>query len=164
MFVESNAPYKSIEILQPPFGLPDFVVLSGLNGGGKTQLLTGISEGQIIVSEPGKQLAPIKFITHETFGPNPSGGASRESIRNLSRELINMRRRMHQFPPNDPSVLQQRRVLEIVAMKAKKPVEALSDEDVFLHYPLEFAFRPIDVFQQNLSALFKGYQIRKFQN
>ena len=77
MHVTLKTPYRSIKQMDG-FDLPDFAVLIGRNGVGKTQLLTGISEGHIVVSglsRPGIEL--YNFSSFRSSDSRPSNwGAS----------------------------------------------------------------------------------------
>lgn len=63
--------FKSLD----PFviDLPDFVVLTGINGAGKTQLLTAILNNQLKITDTnGLELNQIKYVTSQTLSPNES--------------------------------------------------------------------------------------------
>ena len=71
--IEFKSPYLSIKSLKSA-ELPDFTVLIGRNGIGKTQLLEAIEKGQVTVSNflPSE----IKMYNLGSFRPNDSGRAS----------------------------------------------------------------------------------------
>ena len=73
MHVTLKTPYRSIKQMDG-FDLPDFAVLIGRNGVGKTQLLTGISEGHIVVS--GFSRPGIELYNFSSFHAGDSGQAS----------------------------------------------------------------------------------------
>ena len=69
--------YKSIKSLDSG-DLPDFTVLTGLNGSGKSHLLEAISNGHITIdgeaNDPGKP-SLFRLFTFATLVPNNSAGA-----------------------------------------------------------------------------------------
>ena len=78
MHVTLKTPYRSIKQMDG-FDLPDFAVLIGRNGVGKTQLLTGISEGHIVVSglsRPGIEL--YNFSSFRSSDSRPSNWEASE--------------------------------------------------------------------------------------
>lgn len=83
MLIKSSESYKSVTPINPAIELPDLVVLSGLNGTGKTQLLGGIVEGRIQLLDGGQPLAPIKFVDHSSLAPKAGEVSSVESSKQL---------------------------------------------------------------------------------
>ena len=65
MKIELKQPYKSITTLTAT-GLPDFTVLIGRNGAGKTQLLDALREGPAVI--PGHRRGGNRNVRH-TFLP-----------------------------------------------------------------------------------------------
>src|SRR5438034_938829 len=55
-------------------------------------------------------------------------------------------------------------MLRQIAESAGTSAEDLTDDDIRRFYPLDDIGVPRDIFQQNFSALFKQYQIRKYEN
>ena len=76
MRIELRQPYKSIEALTTE-DLPDFAVLIGRNGAGKTQLLDALKEGEAAI--PGIALDQIEKYDMATFRPPNSGEANRHA-------------------------------------------------------------------------------------
>ena len=71
--------FKSLEPLQ--LELPDFVVLTGVNGAGKTQFLTAIQNQQMrVLNEQGGQLKNLKYVTSQTLAPNNSTVVTRDQL------------------------------------------------------------------------------------
>ena len=66
MRIELNQPYKSIVDLTTE-DLPDFAVLIGRNGAGKTQLLDALKEGRAKV--PGIDMSEIELYDMASFVP-----------------------------------------------------------------------------------------------
>ena len=79
MTIELNKPFMSIESLQMECDLPDFAVLMGRNGVGKTQLLDALVEGTASIK--GIPRAAVEKYDMNTFAPQRMGGASWGSSR-----------------------------------------------------------------------------------
>ncbi|MBP6755582.1 MAG: AAA family ATPase [Bacteroidia bacterium] len=159
--------FKSLE----PFSidLPDFVVLTGINGAGKTQLLTAIMQNQLIVTDiNGTELNPKKYVTSQTLSPNESAIVTREQLNGNTQNLWNQFNQYLQNRQNNPNYTlennvfghnaPQIKVIDRIAKSAKKTKEELNSDDFFNHYPLEDGLTQSDVFYQNFSSLFKRYQ------
>ncbi|WP_413173675.1 AAA family ATPase [Anabaena azotica] len=80
-------PYKSITFL-PETELPDFVVLTGVNGAGKTHLLEAIEKGYILVDNItiDEQIKPVRFFNWMNLVTQDSGAIAPFQ---LSQELSN---------------------------------------------------------------------------
>ena len=74
MRIELRQPHKSIETLTTE-ELPDFAILIGRNGAGKTQLLQAINEGTATI--PGTARDEIELYDMTSFGSPNSGQANR---------------------------------------------------------------------------------------
>ena len=74
MRIQLGQSYKSIETLTTE-ELPDFAILIGLNGAGKTQLLEAINEGPATI--PGVAREEIELYDMTSFGSPNSGQANR---------------------------------------------------------------------------------------
>ena len=77
-------PYLSISALECP-ELPDFAVLTGRNGAGKTQLLQALAQGHAAVAEIGQPT--IELYDMASFHP-PNSAASDRQSRNFTRETL----------------------------------------------------------------------------
>ena len=73
MKIELKHSYKSIEALVTD-ELPDFAILIGRNGAGKTQLLDALKEGGAVI--PGIGVGEIELYNMVSFHPPDSGGAN----------------------------------------------------------------------------------------
>ena len=76
MKLELLHPYKSIETLLID-ELPNFTVLIGRNGSGKTQILTALAEGQANISGIGPK--DIELYDMGSFHPSNAGSANRNA-------------------------------------------------------------------------------------
>jgi ABC-type Mn2+/Zn2+ transport system ATPase subunit len=166
--------FKSLE----PFSidLPDFVVLTGVNGAGKTQLLTAIIQNQLQVTESnsGVELSPKKYVTSQTLSPNESTIVTREQLNASTQQIWEQFSNYVKYKKQDPNYTlennvfgqnaPQIKVIDKIAKSANKIREELSSDDFFNHYPLEDGLSQTDVFYQNFSSLFKRYQDKLDEN
>ena len=76
MRIELKQPYKSIEALTTE-DLPDFAVLIGRNGAGKTQILDALKEGKATIADIA--VDAIEEYDMVTFRPPNSGEANRHA-------------------------------------------------------------------------------------
>lgn len=164
--------FKSLD----PFSidLPDFVILTGINGAGKTQLLTAIIQNLLKVHDTlGVELNPKKYVTPQTLSPNESAIVTREQLnantQNLWQQFENYLKNRINNPryslenafghnPRNGQDSPQIKIIDKIAKSANKVREELTSDDFFNHYPLEDGLNQTDVFYQNFSSLFKRYQ------
>lgn len=158
--------FKSLD----PFtiDLPDFVVLTGINGAGKTQLLTAIAQNSLkVFDENNVELKLKKYVTSQTLSPNESAIVTREQLNANTQNLWQQFSQYSQNRQHNPNFrleniwgqnTPQIKVVQKIAINAKKNIEALTSDDFFNHYPLEDGLQQTDVFYQNFSSLFKRYQ------
>jgi ABC-type Mn2+/Zn2+ transport system ATPase subunit len=157
-----NSKFKSLD----PFTttLPDLTILTGVNGAGKTQILSAIMENKASVSDNGFELNPKRYVTHQTLAPNDSSIVTRQSllqdVDNLWSQFQSFRQNYQQNPNfqlsqfvQDPK---QRTLLGGMATKSSKDITDLTQEDLYTHFPLHLDTG--DIFYQNFSTLFKRYQ------
>lgn len=149
--------------------LPDFVVLTGVNGAGKTQILTAIQQPNLLkVYDNEKELTKKKYVTSHSLSPNESSVVTREQ---LNQKIQSLWQQYSQFKENrqrNPNLLleqsfsiqksAQYKVIDKIARNANKNINELTLDDFFNHYPLEDGLQQTDVFYQNFSSLFKRYQ------
>lgn len=164
--------FKSLE----PFivDLPDFVILTGLNGAGKTQLLTAITNGLLqVTNEDGVELNPKKYVTSQSLSPNESAIVTREQLNANTKSLWDSFCQYLQNKKNNPNFPLEHifgqntphiKVIEKIRIKSKKQLDDLDSNDFFYHYPLEDGLSQSDVFYQNFSSLFKRYQDKAEEN
>ena len=77
MRIELSHPYKSISTLKTSEELPDFAILIGRNGAGKTQLLEALKEGHAAV--PGIRVDDIELYDMVSFRPPNTTPADRNA-------------------------------------------------------------------------------------
>ena len=78
MKIELKQPYKSIEVLTAE-EFPDFAILIGRNGAGKSQLLTALKEGQAVI--PGINVDEIELYDMHNFRTPNANQANRNANR-----------------------------------------------------------------------------------
>ncbi len=66
MKVKFSKQYKSIEFL-PDINLPDFTILTGVNGAGKTHLLEGMSSGHIQLEIGNRRVGSMVYFNYQDF-------------------------------------------------------------------------------------------------
>ena len=76
MYLSLNKPYISIKtFLTPTESLPKLIVITGLNGCGKTHLLKAIEKGHVTAhNDQGKAVTRIKFFKEIGNPPALPGG------------------------------------------------------------------------------------------
>jgi len=174
MLIKSTLAYKSVTPLEVD-NLPDFVVISGLNGSGKTHLLEGISSSTISLMESGLPLSPVKLIDHNTLSPTNGTIVSTQNLNDQVQQAWNNYKNYLDGKKANPNIdfnsffsdIHFRKFLSVIAISASKNVENLSVDDFHKHYPIypiKDGLNSIDVFQQNFSFLFKRYQVKKLNN
>lgn len=174
MLIKSTLAYKSVTPLEID-NLPDFVVISGLNGSGKTHLLEGISSSIISLMEKGLPLSPVKLVDHNTLSPTNGTIVSIQNLNDQVQQAWNNYKTYLDRKKENPNIdfnsflsdIHFRQFLSVIAVSASKNVENLSVDDFYKHYPIypiKDGLNSIDVFQQNFSFLFKRYQVKKLNN
>jgi ABC-type multidrug transport system ATPase subunit len=162
--------YKSLDPLT--IDLPSLTILTGVNGAGKTQLLTSIIENQLQLTENGTELNPKKYVTHSTLSPNDSTVVTRQSVNQNIENIWNQYNSFIQNYKQNPALQLQHflgeprqiRLIEKIAKEAGKDKNSLSGNDFYKYYPLEDGLNHTDVFYQNFSNLFKRYNDRLLEN
>lgn len=173
MKISTNAKYKSLAQFQN-LDLPDFVVLYGVNGAGKTHLLQALSNVNIttIINDSSEHLAIRKLVNTNTLAPNDSAIVSWESIRQGPINANNIFTQYKQIKQGNPSYsignltndIKQVKLFETIAKNASKNLDELNTEDIFEHYPLNDKLVSNDAFSHGFSQLFKRYQVKKLDN
>lgn len=172
MILESNRSYKSLDLI-PPLELPDLVIISGVNGSGKTHLIEGIA-GRIIELRDGDSLmTSIKLVDQSSLSPNSAGMYNFDYIRSMSSQPFqfykNIRSSLEHVPSTslEKAISQQNPTLlgtiRKIATAAGKSIDGLTEQDFIYNYPYEAEIGD-NFFQHNFTTLFKRYQIKKYQN
>ncbi len=165
-----KAIYKSINGLGN-IQLPDFTVITGLNGSGKTHLLEAIFHSSLIVKvldgEYELENRKMKYVQHgslrsEFSGTAKSYGASPRILEKY--EEYKKKSKTKRSPIETFLVGSDIKLIKAIASEAKKDLENLSPEDFHQHYPIDDGSIANDIFRNNLSALFKRYHLKYDNN
>lgn len=137
MHISSREPYKSLPVIDG-FDAPSLMVLSGVNGVGKSQFLEGIQKEHIRIYEDGLRLTSIRSFTapRNPFRPQlqrwnvePAAIKFYEQIRKWIGES-------RSDNAANKNIVNQAQTL---SMFAEKNVDELTLEDVKMHYPAVLA-------------------------
>lgn len=163
--------FKSLE----PFtiDLPDFVVITGINGAGKTHLLTGINDKQILVTENKIQLTKIKYVTTSSLSPNDSTIITKQDLNNTIQTLWNKISNYQIRKKTQPKIsldlpiidinAKDLRLISIITELAQKNIETIDSDEFYNWYPTQDLSHN-DIFHQNFSSLFKRYNDKFLEN
>lgn len=155
------------------FELPNFTVLTGKNGSGKSHLLEAISTGLSEVSDGQGILSTIKYIRFNDLNPQFLEEISEDDVKNswrngwnqLNQHLQNYRRNLrgynnsfqlyiHQYDPQTQKFLQY--WFDIAENDAEKLTENLFYEN--------YEISREDLFTSQIGTIFKLYQTRLDEN
>jgi predicted ATPase len=187
MLIQSDNIYKSLEPIDPPIELPDLVVLSGVNGSGKSQLLEAISEGLINITEVGSEIEPIILINHSnSLEPNQNESANYANLRDSRQMVVNVFNAyrdiktgkkgieiplgIRMIPTQDVTLEkyvspQHAKTIRAIANTANTDVDDLTEEIILQYYPAQdYSKHTGHFYHQNIASIFKHYQILKFEN
>lgn len=173
MRISSSSKYKSLPPI-PELALPDFVVLYGVNGAGKTHLLQALSNSQLmrIIDDNGVDLIRRKFVDTNILAPNNSSVVSWDNLKQFPLNAYNLYNGYKQNKQNNPGFTlhnvtgdpRHHKLFSTITRLANKELDELSPEDIYDYYPMFDGMENNDVFSQNFSQLFKRYQVRKLEN
>ena len=88
MKLELRTPHLSISRLVCSNELPDFIVLTGANGSGKTHLLRAIESGAVLVDGISKSGAQARFFDANSIVPNDVGSFSSQALKTLRNNML----------------------------------------------------------------------------
>lgn len=164
--------YKSIKAPQE-FELPDFVVLTGKNGSGKSHLMEAMSKLEYgVLSDNGEKLPQVKFIGFNGLNPRVNSDGDYLDITNKKKEAwTQLKKQLDELQNNYRNNIQQyfnssinkngrEKVLGYWLKRAKGKVENLTEEFVNEHYVVSSD----DFFSSQFASIFKLYQIRYDEN
>ena len=122
--------------LSPPLSidLPDFTILTGVNGAGKTHLLSGLANGIITLTDNSNAVLnpqggnTCKYVSSHTLTPNDSAIITREQLNAITQNLWNQLNSFLQNLRHNPQAIiqnhigdiKQRKLIELIAKEAKK--------------------------------------------
>lgn len=172
MKITIHKEYKSIRAPQE-FELPDFVVLTGKNGSGKSHLMEVMSKPELaIISENGECLPKVKYIAFNGLNPQVNSDGDYLDLTNKKKEawnqLKNQLNELHtKYANNTQKYLDspinknsRQKVLGYWLKQAKGKVEDLTEEFVNDNYVVSSD----DFFSSQFASIFKLYHIRYDEN
>ena len=173
MKISVKQTFKSIHVKQD-FEIPDFVVLTGKNGSGKSHLMEAMTlpEKCEVLDDEGKWLSQIKYIPFNGLNPHIDENCEYMGFTNKRKQAWNnvkqyladynnqktrYRMTFEQYVSSDK---RRKRTLEklakIVNWDAEKITEELFDE----HYEISSD----EIFSSQFASIFKLYQVRLLEN
>lgn len=170
MKIKINKKYKSIKAPQE-FELPDFVVLTGKNGSGKSHLMEAMSkEEYAIVNENNNILPNIKYIEFNGLNPQVNSDGDYLTItnqwKNTWQQLKNQLDEVKKYNNNNIELYlkfpdkNRQRILGYWIKKANGDISKLTEEFVYDNYEISSN----EIFSSQFASIFKLYQIRYDDN
>ena len=174
MEIQITQPHKSIH--PTTFSLPDFCVLTGKNGSGKSHLMEAMSnsENAIITNEDGIRLSNIKYVPFN--GLNPSVQTTclydsfsqdkKQSWRNIQSAITSyLNRPSYQRGQSVISFTRTERTKKLLSSLLQRcdNVENISEEDFNTVYDLT-PDSPNELFTSQFASIFKLYHSRLDDN
>lgn len=156
------------------FELPNFTVLTGKNGSGKSHLLEAISTNrQSEVTDGPKVLGTVKYIKFNDLNPQFQEDISEEDVKNswrngwnqLNQHLQNYRRNQRGYNNSFQSYIEQydpqtREFIQYWFDLAENDVEKLSESLFYENYEISRE----NLFTSQIGTIFKLYQTRLDEN
>lgn len=169
MKIKIHKEYKSIKAPQE-FDLPDFVVLTGKNGSGKSHLMEAMSKYEFaIVSDGGKELPKIKYIGFNGLNPQVNTDGDYLDITNRRKETWNqLKNQIAELQTRYGNNVQgyvnsgthRKKILGHWLTLAKGNIKDLTEEFVYDNYEVSSD----EIFSSQFASIFKLYQIRYDDN
>ena len=169
MKIRIHKEYKSIKAPQE-FDLPDFVILTGKNGSGKSHLMEAMSKYEYaIVSDGERELPKVKYIGFNGLNPQVNTDGDYLDITNqrkdawnqLNNQLTELRSR---FGNNVQHYINiddwRKKILGYWYKMANGNIDDLTEEFVFENYEVSSD----EIFSSQFASIFKLYQIRYDDN
>lgn len=163
--LELNNTYKSLSPFKAE--LPDFAILTGVNGSGKTHILRAIYDNSLIVTSDETTITRKTYTTYETLKPNDNNQITKDLLKaeqiNLMAAIQNIKHpagpifigtsQNHWF---DSLTSSQRSAVKHISKYSGKSYDEITQEDIDNHYPAVTTDMN-EIFNHNLSAIFKRY-------
>lgn len=156
------------------FDFPDFVVLTGVNGSGKTHLLTVLSDSSSSVitindEDVTRKITRIKYLSSVTLSPESNIQIDSQRIKQKINSFYGNYSQMKSFKPFDNAGesweqrlstyfdSQQRSLLKKIAKDSNKNISDLEAMDFDTIHSISAEFRPEESIYEEFSTLFKAY-------
>lgn len=171
--LSSTVTFRSINAFEE-ITLPDFVVITGVNGSGKSHLLNGISTNNTIhISSNGAELIKKKIVNSASLAPSGNYQVTQQDILSRSQNVLNIYQNYKKEKERNPSYTVEQafsphrnlfKTVTRLASTAGKHIEELESNDFYDSYPLADGLDEQDIFYQNFSFLFKHYHTKYLDN
>lgn len=174
MKISVRKAYKSIHVLQD-FEIPDFVVLTGKNGSGKSHLMEAMTsqENCTVQDEQGKQLTQIKYIPFNGLNPHVDENCeylgltnNRKqawgNIKNLLNDYKRLKERGRFTSLNSYAVSdkERKKILWKLGVLANWNAEDITEELFAENYEISSD----EMFSSQFASIFKLYHVRLIDN
>ena len=173
MHIIINADHKSIKS-GVEFDLPNFTVLTGKNGSGKSHLMEVIStQGESAVLDGERTLSSIKYIKFNELNPRFQEDISEDDVKNSWRSVWNQLNNLIQSYRNSPQSYNNsfdnyinrydshsQRLMRYWYDVAENDVEKLTENLFYENYEISRE----DLFTSQIGTIFKLYQTRLDEN
>lgn len=174
MKVSVRKTYKSIHVIQD-IDLPDFVILTGKNGSGKSHFMEAMihPENCTVLDDEGRQLSQIKYIPFNGLNPHIDENCEylgltnnrKQAWNNIKNHLndynaLRQRGRYSSFNQYVSSDKNRTKLLWKLGVLVNWNVEALTEELFTEHYEISSD----EMFSSQFASIFKLYHIRLIEN
>ena len=171
MQLQLSEQYKSLS----PFSvsLPDFTILTGINGSGKTQILKAINERKIKAFEEGNEIIKIYYSPYPTLllennyhHSNGSLEGRIGSITTLYKEYVSTsigNSISLEAYYKSKNLSGSHKLIEKISNTLNKDIRSLTDFEIKNYYPTDH-IPEAGIFQQNITVLFENYRSRLHRN
>lgn len=164
-----NQEFRSIKASEQPVSVPQFTVLTGLNGSGKSHVLAAIAEGAMQLLRDGQELNPKRLIDHGALTPasvevaNPLNDVQTKGawIATLKNWLI----LANQHPDYPIGSLERRfqSLLEGIAQRAGKKPHKLTGDELVANWPVTTE-DATNVLANTVASTFRQYADHRIRN
>jgi ABC-type multidrug transport system ATPase subunit len=177
MKIKITQKHKSIN---PPceFELPDFSVLTGKNGSGKTHLLEAIannSKSEVLINDV--LVKNIRYIGFNGLNPNITESCDPQSIvQHIKSSWTSYKEQLERYRQNEPDSNSSDRLyayigenanlkkyISIIIEKTKKTFDTLTEDDFADNFDISFMAES-DFFTAQFALIFKNYHKRQEEN
>jgi len=169
--------HKSLKQIPCEFELPDFTVLTGINGSGKTHLLEAISlnsanqKSEIFYN--GNKINNIKYVPYNGLNPNIQGNADENTItqyvKQIWQQFLNQRNARQATNQTNTQFIsrfhdeKQKKYIEKVITKSGKNLSEINEDDFNDYFEISF-MGSNDFFTAQFALIFKDYHKKYEEN
>jgi len=172
MKIKLDTTYKKFEPFEQE--LPDFTILTGVNGAGKTQLLTGLAKSDIKVVDI--QNVNIKYVNNTILSENevPSNIQQANNRDHFAKSLVLQYSMFNRFGKEKPKPMMTgmseeayqnvKHIYEKIARISKKNIEELEENDILNYSAINTSLHQDSIFYHNFKDLFNRYAVKVRDN